>query len=126
MLPPGFLDAARALVRADTVSANGTLGAVDALAPLYEAAGLALRRQVVREGPVEHVNALAGPGGLGGAAADPSRMAIPGGLLLVTHLDTVPSGPRHAWTSTAGDPRAPTAGGGGRCRAGRARREARA
>ncbi|MFL5421310.1 MAG: hypothetical protein ACJ79Y_11130, partial [Myxococcales bacterium] len=69
MLPPGFLDAARALVRADTVSANGTRAAVDALAPLYEAAGLALRRQVVRESAVEHVNALAGPGG---TVADPS------------------------------------------------------
>jgi acetylornithine deacetylase/succinyl-diaminopimelate desuccinylase-like protein len=105
MLPAGFLDAARALVRADTVSANGTQGAVDALAPLYEAAGLALRRQVVREGPVEHVNALAGPGGTGSGAADPS-------LLLVTHLDTVPSGPREAWTATAGDPWALTEDGG--------------
>jgi len=104
MLPPGFLDAARALVRADTVSAHGTRAAVDALAPLYEAAGLALRRQVVREGSVEHVNALAGPGGTGSAAADPSRTQIPGGLLLVTHLDTVPCGPREAWTKTGGDP----------------------
>src|SRR3954462_5044021 len=101
MLPPGFLDAARALVRADTVSANGTRAAVDALAPLYEAAGLALRRQVVRESAVEHVNAPAGPGG---AVADPSRTHVPGGLLLVTHLDTVPSGPREAWTKTGSDP----------------------
>ncbi|MFL5248843.1 MAG: M20/M25/M40 family metallo-hydrolase [Myxococcales bacterium] len=104
MLPPGFLDAARALVRADTVSANGTRAAVDALAPLYEAAGLALRRQVVREGPVEHVNALAGPGGTGTDAKGPSRTQVPGGLLLVTHLDTVPSGPREAWTKTGSDP----------------------
>jgi acetylornithine deacetylase/succinyl-diaminopimelate desuccinylase-like protein len=104
MLPEGFLDAARALVRADTVSANGTRAAVDALAPLYEAAGLPLRRQVVREGTVEHVNALAGPGGMGSGAADPSRTGVPGGLLLVTHLDTVPSGPREAWTKTGGDP----------------------
>ena len=104
MLPPGFLDAAGVLVRADTVSARGTRAAVDALAPLYEAAGLALRRQVVREGSVEHVNALAGPGGTGSGASDPSRTEIPGGLLLVTHLDTVPSGPREAWTRTGGDP----------------------
>jgi len=104
MLPAGFLDAARALVRADTVSAHGTRAAVDALAPLYEAAGLALRRQVVREGSAEHVNALAGPGGTGSAGADPSRTQIPGGLLLVTHLDTVPCGPREAWTRTGGDP----------------------
>src|SRR5438270_428354 len=104
MLPPGFLDAARALVRADTVSAHGTRAAVDALAPLYEAAGLALRRQVVREGSVEHVNALAGPGGTGSGASDPSRTQVPGGILLVTHLDTVPSGPREAWTRTGGDP----------------------
>ncbi|TMB37867.1 MAG: M20 family metallopeptidase [Deltaproteobacteria bacterium] len=112
MLPPGFLDAARALVRADTVSAHGTRAAVDALAPLYEAAGLALRRQVVREGSVEHVNALAGPGGTGSGAADPSRTEVPGGLLLVTHLDTVPSGPPEAWTRTAGDPWALTEEGG--------------
>ncbi|MFL5413540.1 MAG: hypothetical protein ACJ79D_19420, partial [Myxococcales bacterium] len=112
MLPPGFLDAARALVRADTVSANGTRAAVDALAPLYEAAGLALRRQVVREGPVEHVNALAGPGGTGTDAKGPSRTQAPGGLLLVTHLDTVPSGPREAWTKTGSDPWALTEEGG--------------
>ena len=113
-LSSGFLDLARALVRADTVSIHGTALAADLLQPLYEQAGLYVRRQVVRasiDGAAEaaHVNILAGPGGMGGAgdgAALERRAAAspPGGVLLVTHLDTVPPGPLEGWTETAGDP----------------------
>jgi acetylornithine deacetylase/succinyl-diaminopimelate desuccinylase-like protein len=109
-LSAGFLDAARALIRADTVSIHGTWAAVDLLEPLYERAGLAVRRQILRlsiDGAPEadHVNVLAGPGGLGpGPSAGPSHGAISGGVLLVTHLDTVPPGPRERWTETGGDP----------------------
>jgi acetylornithine deacetylase/succinyl-diaminopimelate desuccinylase-like protein len=77
---------ARRLIAADTVSANGTVAAADVLQPLWEHAGLRVRRQV-SEGI--HVNLLGGPGG------DASG---PGGVLLVTHLDTVPAGP--GWSSS--------------------------
>src|SRR5437773_11450225 len=79
MLPKGFLQLAAQLIGADTVSAHGTVRAADLLQPLWEQAGLQVRRQVV-DGI--HVNLLGGPAG--GAR---------GGVLLVTHLDTVPVGP---------------------------------
>ena len=58
MLSPGFLSLARRMIAADTVSANGTLAAVEVLQPLWEHAGLHVRRQV-SEGI--HVNLLGGP-----------------------------------------------------------------
>ncbi|HEY2029789.1 MAG TPA: M20/M25/M40 family metallo-hydrolase [Myxococcales bacterium] len=91
MLSTGFLQLAKKLIAADTVSANGTLGAVEVLQGLYEHAGLPTRRQVV-DGI--HVNLLAGPGG---------DAQGPGGVLLVTHLDTVPAAPgwqTDPWTLT--------------------------
>jgi acetylornithine deacetylase/succinyl-diaminopimelate desuccinylase-like protein len=100
-LPRAFLDTARALVRANTSPGHGTRAAVEVLAPLYEAAGLPVRRQEDEPG---EINLLAGPGGPGSAAADPSRANAPGGALLVTHVDTVPGGPVERWTETGGDP----------------------
>jgi acetylornithine deacetylase/succinyl-diaminopimelate desuccinylase-like protein len=100
-LPPGFLDTARALIRADTSPGRGTRAAADLLAPLHEAAGLAVRRQEDEPG---EINLLAGPGGTGSESADPSRTGVAGGVLLVTHLDTVPPGPPERWTETGGDP----------------------
>ncbi len=82
MLSTGFLQLAKQLIRADTVSAHGTRQAADLLASLWEQAGLAVRRQVVEE---IHVNVLGGPGGVG--------VRLSGGVLLVTPLDTVPAGP---------------------------------
>src|SRR5437588_179846 len=76
MLSKGFLELARKLVAANTVSSEGTRQAADLLQTLWEHAGLAVRRQVV-DGV--HVNLAGGPGG-GAAGA--------GGVLLVTHLDT--------------------------------------
>ena len=105
-LPAGFLDTARALVRADTSPGRGTRAAATLLAPLYEAAGLTVHRQEDEPG---EVNLLAGPGGSGSEAADPSRVTSPGGVLLVTHLDTVPAGPPERWTETSGDAWALTA-----------------
>ena len=84
-LSPGFRQLARRLIAADTVSAHGTLAAAEVLQPLWEHAGLPVRRQVV-EGI--HVNLLGGPGG---------EASGPGGVLLVTHLDTVPPAP--GWSS---------------------------
>src|SRR5229473_4230478 len=89
MLSTGFLQLAKQLIRADTVSAHGTRQAADLLASLWEHAGLAVRRQVVEE---IHVNVLGGPGGVGSDVGD-RRARLPGGVLLVTHLDTVPAGP---------------------------------
>src|SRR5205085_7738577 len=85
MLSKGFLEVARKLVAANTVSSEGTRQAADLLQTLWEHAGLAVRRQVV-DGV--HVNLAGGPGG-GAAGA--------GGVLLVTHLDTVPPGPLDKW-----------------------------
>src|ERR1700687_5044655 len=82
----GFLELARKLIAADTVSTRGTRQAADLLQSLWEHAGLAVRRQVVEEA---HVNILGGPGGEAGGA----------GVLLVTHLDTVPPGPLEKWLS---------------------------
>jgi acetylornithine deacetylase/succinyl-diaminopimelate desuccinylase-like protein len=105
-LSRAFLDTARALVRADTSPGRGTRAAAELLAPLYEAAGLQVRRQ---EDEPREVNVLAGPGGSGSPAADASRVATPGGVLLVTHVDTVPGGPVERWTETGADPWALTA-----------------
>src|SRR3954471_14725619 len=87
MLSKGFLELARGVIAANTVSARGTQQAADLLQSLWEHAGLRVRRQTV-EGV--HVNLLGGPGG---------EVAGPGGVLLVTHLDTVPPGPLERWTS---------------------------
>src|SRR5712664_3551352 len=96
MLSKGFLELARKLIAADTVSSQGTQRAADLLQSLWEHAGLPVRRQVVEQ---VHVNLLGGPGG------GPQG---PGGVLLVTHLDTVPPGPRERcqtdpWTLTERD-----------------------
>ena len=87
-LSTGFMHHARRLIAANTVSENGTVAAADLLQPLYEHAGMPTRRQVV-DGV--HVNVIAGPGGM--------DHPQPGGVLFVTHLDTVPSGPRERWSS---------------------------
>src|SRR5438132_98417 len=87
MLPKGFLELARTLIGANTVSSQGTRQAADLLQALWEHAGLPVRRQVVEE---VHVNILGGPG---------FEVTGEGGLLLVTHLDTVPPGPLERWRS---------------------------
>jgi len=87
MLPKGFLELARTLIGVNTVSSEGTRQAADLLQALWEQAGLPVRRQVVEE---VHVNILGGPGG---------EVAGPGGVLMVTHLDTVPPGPLERWQS---------------------------
>ena len=87
MLPKGFLELARTLIGANTVSSQGTRQAADLLQTLWEHAGLPVRRQVVEE---VHVNILGGPG---------FDVTGEGGVLLVTHLDTVPPGPLERWHS---------------------------
>ena len=123
-LPDWFLESARALIRADSVSAAGNQAALAVLEPLYAKAGLPTRRFEWRESidgapESQHANLLAGPGGL--ASESESRALLEGeslparaqdGLLLVTHTDTVPTGPLERWTETGGDPRALTEKGG--------------
>src|SRR3954467_12229472 len=87
MLSTGFFELAKRLIATNTVSAEGTRGAADLLASLWEHAGLRVRRQVVEE---IHVNVLGGPGG---------NASGRGGVLLVTHLDTVPAGPLDKWST---------------------------
>jgi acetylornithine deacetylase/succinyl-diaminopimelate desuccinylase-like protein len=78
-----LLQIARALVRAETVSARGTSAAVEILKPLYERLGWKV--QLAGEGPgQENFLATTGP------AQGP-------GVLFVTHLDTVDPGPRDLW-----------------------------
>ena len=105
-LPALFLDRARALVGANTVSDQGTRKAVEILRPLYEEAGLPVQTLGESE---DQSSVLAGPGGgfaanLGSAGAGfAGPPAVKGGVLFVTHLDTVPSGPSERWTETGGD-----------------------
>ncbi|MBS2021916.1 MAG: M20/M25/M40 family metallo-hydrolase, partial [Deltaproteobacteria bacterium] len=113
-LPTGFLDNARALIRADSTSAKGNRAAIDVLVPLFEGAGLTVEQDAWRESidgapDAEHINVIAGPGGGGawtkkGAKPDTLR----GGIVFVTHTDTVPSGPKDRWTETGKDPHALT------------------
>ena len=119
-LPSWFLDRARALIAADSVSARGNLAAAAVLEPLWAEAGLQVQRQPWRESidgapEADQVNLLAGPGGEGPwstpeARAELAAGRVPesarGGVLLVTHTDTVPGGPRSLWTETGGDPHA--------------------
>src|SRR5919201_6550944 len=85
MLSKGFLELARKLVAANTVSSEGTWRAADLLQALWEHAGLPVHRQVVDQ---VHVNLVGGPG---------LDTEGPSGLLLVTHLATVPPGPLERW-----------------------------
>lgn len=115
-LPDGFLDAARALIRADSVSAKGNRAAIDVLVPLYESAGLNVQQDTWRESidgapEAEHTNVIAGPGGTGawtkkGLKEATKETAAQGGVVFVTHTDTVPGGPKERWTATGKDPHA--------------------
>ncbi|MFN0064108.1 MAG: M20/M25/M40 family metallo-hydrolase [Myxococcaceae bacterium] len=95
-----LLEAARALIAADTVSHKGTSAAVDVLRPLYVSAGLATLVQEVTKGGARHQNLL---GTLPGTEAE--------SLLLVTHLDTVDPGAPELWTRTGANPWALTRDG---------------
>ncbi len=89
MLDAEFLEAARALIGADTLTEHGNLRAVALLEPICRAAGLEPIRIPAPDSPGRDANLLAGPGGGVEVEGDP--------LLLVTHLDTVEPGPREAW-----------------------------
>lgn len=89
VLDERFLDSARALIRARSVSEEGNLPALDVLEPLCREAGLVTERRPSPDTPERDANLLAGPAGGRNARGEP--------LLLVTHTDTVAPGPREAW-----------------------------
>ncbi len=91
---PAWIDTARALIAADTSPGHGTRAAAEILAPLYRAAGLTVQVDPVGD---DDINVIA------------SRPESGDALLLVTHLDTVPTGPKELWTR--GDPHTLTVDG---------------
>jgi len=86
-----FLAAARDLVAADSVSANGNQKAVEVLERIARSLGLETFRQEAHALGVPQANLVVHPKGA------PPR---DGGLLLVTHTDTVGAGPLDLWTET--------------------------
>lgn len=90
-LDSDFLAAARKLIAANSITELGNMPAVETLEPLWREAGFETALQPSPEAPERDANLIAGPGGGPHAQGEP--------LLLVTHLDTVPPGPRDRWLS---------------------------
>ncbi|HEY0841012.1 MAG TPA: M20/M25/M40 family metallo-hydrolase [Vulgatibacter sp.] len=86
-----LLAAARDLIAADSVSARGNLRAVEVLERVAAGLGLEGYRQDADALGTRHANLIVHPKG-----AQPRD----GSLLLVTHTDTVGSGPLDLWTKT--------------------------
>jgi acetylornithine deacetylase/succinyl-diaminopimelate desuccinylase-like protein len=93
-----LLSWAKRFVATPSVTQDGNRAIAQLAAELLGEIGVETRRQTVELDGVEHCNLIADLG--------PSPPA--GGLLLVTHLDTVPPGDPAAWTRTGGDPFQPT------------------
>lgn len=91
MMEFDFLSAARDLIGADSVSKNGNLEAVEVLEGIAHGLGLESFRQEAHALGVPQANLIVHPRG-----AKPKN----GSLLLVTHTDTVGSGPLDLWTKT--------------------------
>ena len=89
-VPFDLLSAAKTLIAVDTVSAHGNLGLREPLQGYAQQTGLTLRVLETPLAGVTHANYLfERPGSTG---AEP--------LLLLTHTDTVPTGPLDRWTET--------------------------
>lgn len=86
-----LLAAARDLIAADSVSAHGNLRALAVLEAVAHGFGLETYRQEAEALGTKQANLIVHPAGA------PPR---DGGLLLVTHTDTVGPGPRELWTET--------------------------
>lgn len=92
---------AKRFIATPSVSRDGNVAMAQQASAMLAEAGLEARSVPVRHQGVEHHAVLAD---LGPAdAAD--------GLILLTHLDTVPPGDPADWTATGGDPFAPTVDG---------------
>jgi acetylornithine deacetylase/succinyl-diaminopimelate desuccinylase-like protein len=97
-----LLDWAERLIATPSVSRDGNLEIAERARELFECVGLSPRVDEVELDGVRHRNVSAD---LGPAPASGD------GVLMVTHLDTVPPGDPAAWTSTGGDPFRPTRAG---------------
>ncbi len=86
-----LLAAARDLIAADSVSAHGNARAIEVLARIAHGLGLETVRHEAEALGVPQTNLVVHPKGA------PPR---DGGLLLVTHTDTVSPGPLDLWTET--------------------------
>src|SRR5690625_2896881 len=86
-----FWAAARDLIAVDSVSANGNIRAVEVLEGVARTLGLESFRQEAEALGAPQANLIVHPRGA------PPR---DGGLLLVTHTDTVGPGPQELWTKT--------------------------
>src|SRR5262245_33380756 len=91
---------AERFIATPSVSRDGNERIAALAAELARSIGLAPRFQDATQGSVVQRNLLVDAG--------PAR---DGGLLLLTHLDTVPPGDRARWTATRGDPFQPTRDG---------------
>jgi acetylornithine deacetylase/succinyl-diaminopimelate desuccinylase-like protein len=99
-----LLSWAKRFVATPSVSREGNAGMAQLASELLRAVGLEPRTEHVCDEGVEQYNVIADlvPSG---KARDAK------GVLLVTHLDTVPPGDLAAWTATGGDPFKPTVDG---------------
>jgi acetylornithine deacetylase/succinyl-diaminopimelate desuccinylase-like protein len=96
-----ILRVAERFIATPSVSRDGNLAVAELACELLREVGLEPRLERETAGGVEHANVVAD---VGSARGD-------GGLLLVTHLDTVPPGDPARWTATGGDPFRPTCDG---------------
>jgi succinyl-diaminopimelate desuccinylase len=88
---------AKRFIATPSVSEEGSSAIAESAADLLAQSGLAVRLQRPPGYSPEQVNVIAEGGPRAGR-----------GLLLLTHLDTVPPGDPAAWTATGGDPFRPT------------------
>lgn len=92
---------AERFVATSSVSHEGNAAIAARAAELLEEAGLEAQLETVRVGEVKHRVVICDTG-------PTTETAEGAGLLLITHLDTVPPGDPAAWTATGGDPLRPT------------------
>lgn len=95
------LDWAKRFVATPSVSRDGNRAIASLARTLLAEAGLDAREQTAMVGGVEHCNLIAD-------VPTPQASDGAGGLLMLTHLDTVPPGDTALWTETGGDPFRPT------------------
>ncbi|MEK8022581.1 MAG: acetylornithine deacetylase, partial [Candidatus Hydrogenedentota bacterium] len=88
---------AERFIATPSVSTDGNLAIAEQAAILLQELGFAPRIEMTLHEGVEQANVVAEAG----RGEDP-------GVLLLTHLDTVPPGDHAAWTATGGDPFRPT------------------
>ena len=93
-----LIEEAKKLIGIPSVSTEGNRELVEYLIPFCQRAGFNITLQNGANGQGDReVNLLA-------HTVEGSPDLCPGGLLLVTHLDTVPAGEKSLWTETGGDP----------------------